>query len=272
MKLPHRFELVLVVLSLVASGCTSGHQRSNSAVLRVMTYNIHHGEGMDGNIDLPRIAAVIREAAADIVALQEVDKGVERTGRRDLGAELAQLTGMQCVFSNNYCYQGGEYGNAILTRFPVIAATNHLFHMIKAREQRGLLQLILDVRGRRLAFWNTHLDAGHDDAERWASVTEIEQQIKHAPDLPLIFCGDFNDGPESRVVKRMQELGCHDTWRLVRNSGGETVPAPQPIRRIDYIWILRPEMSKPLGAVTPATLASDHLPVIAEFEFPALSE
>ena len=54
------------------------------------------------------------------MALQEVDKGVERTARQDLGAQLAQLTGLECVFSNNYHFQGGEYGNAVLTRFPVV--------------------------------------------------------------------------------------------------------------------------------------------------------
>jgi len=67
---------------------------------RMMTFNIHHGEGVDGRIDLERIAAVIRDERADIVALQEVDKGVERTARRDLAEELSKLTGMKALFSN----------------------------------------------------------------------------------------------------------------------------------------------------------------------------
>ena len=72
-----------------------------------MTWNIHHGEGTDGQLDLQRIARVIREAEVDLVALQEVDRGVARTARRDLPAEVAVLTEMSCVFSNNFGYQGG---------------------------------------------------------------------------------------------------------------------------------------------------------------------
>ena len=86
-----------------------------------MSYNVHHGEGSDGRIDLERIAAVIKEEKADLVALQEVDRGVLRSGKRDLPAELAKLTGMSVFFENNFGYQGGEYGNAILTRLPVLS-------------------------------------------------------------------------------------------------------------------------------------------------------
>src|SRR5688572_31668602 len=111
--------VMVVALGLFVSSCTSNPHVTKTRTFRVMTYNIHHGEGMDGKVDLERIAALIQNEQADIVALQEVDKGVERTARRDLGAELARLTGMQCVFSNNYHFQGGEYGNAVLTRFPI---------------------------------------------------------------------------------------------------------------------------------------------------------
>src|SRR3954470_16689448 len=86
---------------------------------RVMTYNIHHGEGLDGKVDLQRIADLIKEEKADMVALQEVDRNTERTGKRNFPAEFAKLTGMSCVFSNNWPVKGGEYGTAILTRFPI---------------------------------------------------------------------------------------------------------------------------------------------------------
>ncbi|MGZ5544081.1 MAG: endonuclease/exonuclease/phosphatase family protein, partial [Limisphaerales bacterium] len=110
-------------------------------MFRVMTYNIHHGEGLDHKVDLPRIAALIKREKADIVALQEVDKGVTRTDRRDLTAELAKLTGMTGVFSNNHYFQGGEYGNAILSRFPVLTLTNLHYQMLRKDEQRGVLQV-----------------------------------------------------------------------------------------------------------------------------------
>src|SRR6185295_11676569 len=122
--------LVALLVGLSA-GCASQKANLLPAPFRVMTYNIHHGEGADGRVDLLRVAEVVKQEKADIVALQEVDKGVERTKRRDLPAELAALTGMTCVFSNNFHYQGGEYGNAVLTRFPVLRWDNTHYQMLR---------------------------------------------------------------------------------------------------------------------------------------------
>ena len=121
-----------VVFAAFLIGCSTHSMHTKPITLRVMTYNIHHGEGLDGKVDLLRIAQLIQREGADIVALQEVDKGVARTARRDLPAELAELTGMACVFSNNFPYQGGEYGNAVLTRFPVRRVTNTRYQMLRA--------------------------------------------------------------------------------------------------------------------------------------------
>jgi len=78
----------------------------------VLTYNIHHGEGVDGKLDLVRIAKVIQEVEPDIVALQEVDQNAGRSGQVDQAAELGRLTKMRSVFGGNIALQGGEYGNA----------------------------------------------------------------------------------------------------------------------------------------------------------------
>ena len=85
--------------------------------LRVLTYNIHHGEGMDGKLDLPRIARVIRATEPDLVALQEIDQRTERTGQVDQSETLGTLTGMQVVFGGNIRFQGGDYGNAVMKEF-----------------------------------------------------------------------------------------------------------------------------------------------------------
>src|SRR5215510_13900586 len=77
--------------------------------IRVLTYNIHHGEGTDGKVDLPRIANVIKSVSPDIIALQEVDQGTARAGGIDQPAELARLTGMEVVFGRNIDYQGGGF-------------------------------------------------------------------------------------------------------------------------------------------------------------------
>lgn len=234
-------------------------------ILRVMTYNIHHGEGLDGRVDTARIAELIKQERADIVALQEVDKGVRRTALRDLTAELAAATGMTGVFSNNFHYQGGEYGNAVLTRFPVKSWTNHHYQMLRPNEQRGILELVLDVRGREVVFMNTHIDSRPDDAERWLNVGEIEQLTAKCGERPVILCGDFNTRPEGRVYERLTQT-FQDAWAKVGAGDGFSFPAHSANRRIDYIWFTHPDMVKPLKAWLPQSEASDHLPLVAEFE------
>jgi endonuclease/exonuclease/phosphatase family metal-dependent hydrolase len=254
------------VLTAFLIGCSTKPMLTKSTTLRVMTYNIHHGEGLDGQVDLLRIAQLIQRERADIVALQEVDKGVTRTARRDFPAELAALTGMTCVFSNNFAFQGGEYGNAVLTRFPVLRVTNTPYQMLRAGEPRGLMQLVLDVHGRELVFLNTHIDYRPDDAERMLNVGEIETRLKLNAGRPIILCGDFNATPESRVCRRLSE-NLEDTWARIGEGDGFTIPASQPTKRIDYIWIAKDTSLKPIKVWVPPSDASDHLPVVAEFLF-----
>ena len=247
-------------------GCSLPGNHSNSTTFRVMTYNIHHGEGLDGKVDLLRIAELIKRERADVVALQEVDKGTQRTMRRDFPEELAALTGMRCVFSNNHAFQGGEYGNAVLTRFPVKRWSNLHYQMIRPGEQRGILQLVLDVRGSEVVFMNTHIDSRPDDAERWLNVGEIEALEKHYAGRPMIICGDFNAVPDSRVCRRLGKT-FDDVWAQIGEGDGFSFPAGKPAKRIDYLWTSRNESLVPLKAWLPQSDASDHLPVVTEFQF-----
>jgi endonuclease/exonuclease/phosphatase family metal-dependent hydrolase len=228
-----------------------------------MSYNIHHGEGLDSKVDLQRIAELIKQEQADIVGLQEVDKGTERTQRRDFPAELAVLTGMTCVFSNNYHFQGGEYGNAILTRFPVKSVTNSLYKMLIPGEQRGILQVVLEVRGRDLVFMNTHIDYRPDDRERLSNTAEIRAFIKQYSGKPIILCGDFNDVRSSRTYQALSELFI-DAWQVAGTGDGNTIPAAKPAKRIDYIWLSKGSDLTPLKVWVPRSEASDHLPLVAE--------
>ena len=111
------FAFVVVVLALMGGGGVRAE-----STLRVLSYNIHHGRGTDGVVDLPRIARVIRGCEADVAVLQEVDDRTTRTGGVDQTAELARLTGMHAVFGRQIDYQGGRYGQAILCRWPLEAA------------------------------------------------------------------------------------------------------------------------------------------------------
>ena len=256
--------LLAAVLLLCFTGCQNAPKGTASKTFRVMTYNIHHGEGLDGKVDLLRIAEVIKGERADVVALQEVDKGVARTARRDLPAELAELTGMTCVFSNNFHYQGGDYGNAVLTRFPIIRWTNDHYKMIRPGEQRGLLQLTVQVYGRELVFMNTHIDYRPDDTERLMNVGEIQEVLKQYGARSMIICGDFNDNPGSRTHTKMQEQ-FDDAWELIGAGEGFTYPAEAPRKRIDYIWLSKNKSVVPVKAWVPESDASDHRPLVVEF-------
>jgi endonuclease/exonuclease/phosphatase family metal-dependent hydrolase len=182
------------------------------AELRVLTYNIHHGEGVDGKFDLPRIAEVIKSASPDLVALQEVDQGTARASGVDQPAELARLTGMQVVFGRNIDFEGGGYGTAVLSRLPVKAHSS-----VKLRsfyvgtedhpEQRGVQIVEIGEPGEvGLVFLCTHLDYRPDERERMASAETInELAAKKYGDRPMILAGDLNAEPESRVMREFEK-------------------------------------------------------------------
>lgn len=232
--------------------------------IRVMTYNIHHGEGVDGRLDLKRIADVITGQKADLVALQEVDRGVTRTAGRDLPAELAALTGLHYCFEKNIDYQGGEYGNMILSRFPIQASANMHYRMLREGEQRGLLQVTVWANGQPLVFMATHIDHRPDDAERLINVDEIRAAANQQRSLPVIVAGDFNDSPGSRVHSRMKDQ-FRDAWEIVGQGDGFTFSADRPRSRIDYVWLSHHPNLEPVAARVIASEASDHLPLVVEF-------
>jgi len=247
----------VLLLPLAATAATP-------VTLRVLCYNIHHGEGLDGRIDLERIARLITDQRADLVALQEVERGTTRTGGRDLAAELGRLTGLTPHFVKNIPYQGGEYGIAVLTRFPIRRTAHTLLKKFGDGEQRGVQHVVVEVHGRELLFLNTHLDHRRDPAERDHSVEEIRRMVVAAGTTPVILCGDFNATPESTAIRRMREF-MTDTWSVVGAGPGHTVPVRKPTRRIDYIWVSSPTVVPLKMEVLPSE-ASDHLPMVAEIQ------
>jgi len=198
------------------------------------------------------------------VALQEVDRGVERTARRDLPAELAALTGMTAIFSNNHPFQGGEYGNAVLTRFPVRRWTNTHLRMRRAGEQCGVLHVVVDVHARDRLCLCTHIDYRPDDAERLLNVEQFREVLAQYEGLPALFGGDFNDMPGSRTYTGMAAM-FDDVWPMSGEGDGFTIPSRAPNKRIDFLWVRKGSPLRPLRAWVPRSEASDHLPLVAEF-------
>jgi len=230
--------------------------------IRVLSYNIHHGEGIDGVLDLERIAKLILDAKADIVGLQEVDRAVERSAKRDIPAELAKLTGMRVYFDKNITHQGGEYGNAVLTRFPITSAKNTHLKQLAPGEQRGVQQVVLDVRGREILFINTHIDYRANPAERVLDAEALQQMVTGAGKRPVVMVGDFNAVPTSPFITSVKTF-IADAWAIAGEGDGFTIPVKKPTRRIDYVFVSK-ETVVPVRLEVIKSIASDHLPLFAE--------
>lgn len=249
----------LVLAALIAgTACSAGCQRN----VAVLTYNIHHAAGADGRVDLERIAAVIRAARADLVALQEVDRGVRRSGGEDQPQRLAELTGMHVAFAKNIALQGGEYGNAVLSRFPIERYENHALPRLDDSEQRGALEVHVRIGGRPVVFVATHLDHCANDRERRASLATLRELVERNADRTVIVAGDFNARPDSAVLSDATAF-LRDACAAVGHTD-LTYPAGKPSERIDYVLVLpRAGLGCVACQVLPEAVASDHRPVLA---------
>lgn len=232
--------------------------------IRVMTYNIHVGVGMDKKLDLQRIADVINGARPDLVGLQEVDRGVKRTEGKDEIAELASMTRMEYAFAPNLDYQGGKYGVAILSRLPIKSTEHRMFENKREAERRGLLRVEVDVDGRKLNFVTTHLDYQFEDGRLF----ETEQMLELLENVkgPLIVVADLNDVPSGSAY-RLMRTKFDDAWIAGGGAGeGFSFPADRPVKRIDHIFYRASAGVRARKSWTIETLASDHIPVVAEVE------
>jgi endonuclease/exonuclease/phosphatase family metal-dependent hydrolase len=236
---------------------------SNRRTLRVMTYNIQHGAGMDQKLNLSRVAEVINREHPDLVGLQEVDRGVERTGRIDEIALLAEATHMEYAFAYNLHYQGGQYGVAVLSRFPILALDHRLYDNRREARRRGFIRIVVSIGGQRINFVTTHLDYQYEDGRLF----ETEQLMKalDAVNGPLIIVGDFNDVPTGSSYKLMRTRFA-DAWDASGATGGLSYPADQPVKRIDYIFYPKAESFKVKRVWVVNALASDHRAVVADLE------
>lgn len=230
-------------------------------VLRVLTYNIHHGEGVDGKLDLTRIAAIIASSRADVVALQEVDQKTTRTKGIDQAAEIAQLAGLQVAYGKAMDYQGGAYGQALLSRWPLAEVTVHALPNPGKVEPRIAVSAVIRPPGKpAFRFVGTHLDATRDDTARWQQAERLLELFGKG-DLPVILTGDFNSRPDTRTMKAL-----FGTFADAAAAHPEfTIPSKKPTGRIDYV-LTRPVWRVVSSTVLNEPIASDHRPLLVELD------
>ena len=226
--------------------------------VRLLAYNIHHGEGMDEVTDLERVAEFIRALDPDLVTLQEVDSVVDRTGRIDQTAELARLTGLHGSFGRFMPYQGGAYGMAVLSRWPIQGAMN--WRLPDGEEPRTALgvRVQLPTSGEDLLLVGIHFY--RTESERLAQANALET-ILADEEGPVILAGDFNSTPGSPVM-----AGLAEGWNVLdKGEDRLTFSSFEPVREIDFV-LLRPVGRFDVLDHRPLDepVISDHRPVWSE--------
>ncbi len=247
---------------LAMVGCQS-NSKGRTGTLRVLTYNLHHGEGTDGVVNLERIAKVVVSAQPDLVALQEVDRRAQRTGKVDQAAEYIRLIGMHGWYGAAMPFQGGEYGQVLLSRWPLMDPRVLRLPGTPGREPRIAVTSSVDVPGLgRIQWCGAHLDASSDDKDRWEQAGALLREFEGSA-FPVLMAGDFNATPESRVMQRLLEArtGWFDT---AGSQGAPTSPAEAPKSRIDYVLARPGDRWRAIESVVlPEAVASDHRALLA---------
>ena len=207
---------------------------SDEAVrLHVMTFNIHSARAGDGSVHLSTITDEIRRWRADVVLLQEVDRGRAWTGRVDMPATLADALGTSWTFGANVRRSAtNQYGTAILSRFPIKDSRNVPLPAPPGTQQRGLLSATIDVKGTEVSVYNTHLE-NTSSAARLQQMRVIAQVLASDP-RPMVLGGDLNSRPGSPVMD-LATTQLTDTWPEVGLGTGYTHSARNPRSRIDYL-------------------------------------
>jgi endonuclease/exonuclease/phosphatase family metal-dependent hydrolase len=205
----------------------------NTTGLTVVSFNIRSGHGAGGSVQLDLLASTLASWKPDIVLLQEVDKNQPRTGRVDQAAYLGQKLRFYSTFGANMANRwGGQYGTALLSRYPIVSVENTLLPRLPGDEQRGLLHAVLDVGGTKLSAYVVHLQHTSVTA-RLSQISRIREIVAADP-LPKLIGGDFNTTPGSAVMGIARSFAS-DTWTAVGAGPGLTVPRDSPRRRIDYL-------------------------------------
>lgn len=233
-------------------------------ILRVLTYNVRHGTDILGRDRRAAQAGVIRASGADLVFLQEVDHAPRRSGGADLAGELAALSSLpHAVFRSNRRQTGAEFGNAILSRWPLLGVQNHAIPVPPGRaapllcEGRAVLEATIEVGGLGVRLLCAHF--GFLPGEP-AAGARVAARLLEAWDGPLVFGGDLNEPLAQAPCHRLLRSRLVDAARAAGRAA-PSFPSPWPRLRLDYLYVRGLEVR---DARVLATTASDHRPLLVE--------
>jgi endonuclease/exonuclease/phosphatase family metal-dependent hydrolase len=253
---------IVLFTALIIFSSNSYCQIDTTKELRVLSYNVHHCNPPSKKdfMDIAAIVKVINNVKPDLVALQEIDVNTERSGKNiDQAKELGRLTGMYSFFAKSIDYQGGEYGVAVLSKYPFIATEAIKLPMEHnaGGEPRAVAAVIIEpVEGYKIAFASTHLDLKEENRElQINAIVDYVQEMN----IPIVLAGDFNDKPDSYVVQELDKV-----FQRTCIDCPFTIPEVKPNRTIDYIsFTPKAAFEIVKHEVIKEPYASDHLPVFA---------
>ena len=254
------FQLCLLLSAVLFLSCVAGNDKpiEKQFILRLMSYNIHHGEGIDGKIDIERIAKVISKENPDLVALQEVDKKCARSGDRDIAAELGELLGMEHIFGKAMDFQGGEYGLAILSKLPIMETSLH--QLPKGDEPRCALEAKVKIGNypKLVSFVCIHNSWKSEDIR----IDQIKGLLKSLGELdhPAVLAGDFNAKRKDESMHLLK----HADWKILSYQSKKMSVYAEPDSQIDFFVINNFPHTSAESNVVDETIASDHSPIFAE--------
>ncbi|MER5683395.1 endonuclease/exonuclease/phosphatase family protein [Streptomyces sp. NPDC002205] len=274
MSLRRRTAEVLIAAGLLGVAAVppagaAGH--GHSVPLRVATYNIHAGAGMDNVFDLDRQAAELRALDADVIGLQEVDVHWDtRSQWRDVAGELAERLHMRVSFAPIYSLDPTtpgaprrEFGVAVLSRYRIVSAENHEITRLSTQVPNpvpapapGFGEVVVRVKGMPVHVYVTHLDYRGDPSVRIAQVADT-RRVMAEDEGRKVLLGDFNAEPGAPELAPL--------WEELADAepGAPTYPALNPVKRIDFVAVSKDGVRVRDAAVA-ETLASDHRPVVAD--------
>ena len=269
MKRPLTVALLLACASACAPPGARRIQTPRGDTATILVFNMHAGKDAAGRDNLDGVAALARDVQADLVLLQEVDRGTRRSGKVDQVRTLEDRSGLAAAFGRSLDYDGGQYGIAALSRAGIVA---HFTEGLPVKppqarsggsyEPRAALVIVARTPIGNLTALNTHLDASREEGYRLQESAHVLALIERSrkSGMPVVAGGDFNAEPGSEVHKRLLAAGLRDAWVECGAGDGFTYPADKPIKRIDYLFLtgaLRCTAARVID-----TQISDHRPLL----------
>ncbi|WP_081997648.1 endonuclease/exonuclease/phosphatase family protein [Wocania ichthyoenteri] len=255
------FGLLFVMLFSLINAQT---KIDSSRIIRVLTYNIYHGETVNAEkpFDLDLLAKTISDTKPDLVALQEVDFKTKRVLKMDLVTELSLRVKMVGVFGKAMPFDGGEYGEGILSKHSFLSTKNHALVARENKEPRAALEINIQIKsGDSIRFVGTHLDHTEDETDRISQANQINT-IFSQDEVPTILAGDLNAKPESETMQVFFK-----EWKQSFSENISTFPAVNPEYKIDYILFRPVNRWRVIETkVIDEEIASDHRPVLSVLE------